>query len=104
MSIARAGGSIDANIERWLGQFDQAGKDTRVEKTVKGMKVTIVEVSGTYTGGMSGAPGQHPGWSLLAAIVQTKGDPYFFKITGPTATIKAAHPAFDGMVDGLLPK
>jgi hypothetical protein len=104
LSVARAGGSADANIERWLGQFDDAGKDTRTEKTVKGMKVTIVEVSGTYLGGMTGAPGSHPGWSLLAAIVEGKGDPYFFKMTGPTATVRAARPAFDGMVDGLTPK
>ena len=104
LSVTRAGGTADANIERWLGQFDQAGKDTRAEKTVRGMKVTIVEVAGTYMGGMTGAQGTHPGWSLLAAIVETKGDPYFFKLTGPTATIKAARPAFDGMVDGLTPK
>ncbi len=104
LSVARAGGSADANIERWLGQFDQAGKDTRTENTVRGMKVTIVEVSGTYLGGMTGAQGNHPGWSLLAAIVQGKGDPYFFKMTGPTTTVRAARPAFDGMVDALTPK
>jgi hypothetical protein len=104
LSVARAGGSVDANIERWIGQFEQAGKDTRTEKTLRGMKITIVDVSGTYLGGMSGAPGSHPGWSLLAAIVEGKGDPYFFKLTGPTSTVRAARSAFDGMIGGLTAK
>jgi hypothetical protein len=106
VSVARAGGSKEANIQRWIGQFDDAGKDTREEKTVRGLKVTIVTVSGTFQGGgmMGGAAAApHSKWALLAAIVETPGMPYFFKVTGPLATVKAARPAFDAMIASITP-
>src|ERR1700733_13505565 len=106
VSVARAGGSKEANIQRWIGQFDDAGKDTREEKTVRGLKVTIVTVSGTYQGGgmMAGAATPaHAKWALLAAIVETPGMPYFFKLTGPLATAKAARSAFDTMIASITP-
>jgi hypothetical protein len=107
VSVIRAGGSTEANIQRWLGQFEEAGQDKRTTKTVQGFKVTIVEVSGTFMGGgpmMGGggaAPSAHKGWTLLAAIVETAESPYFFKMTGPSATVKAAHPGFDALIDSV---
>lgn len=109
MAVARAGGTTDANIERWRGQFASAAdeKPKRTEKTVHGLKVTIVELSGTYTpvGMMPGAsPGEpHPGWALLAAIVETPGAPYFFKLVGPMSAIRAARGHFDGLIASISP-
>jgi hypothetical protein len=105
-TVARAGGTAEANIQRWLGQFDEAGQDTRADKTVRGLKVTIVEVSGTYTGGAmipGTAPASHPGWALIGAIVETKGSPYFFKLIGPRATVRATRPSFDALIDSITP-
>ena len=64
MSVARAGGSVDDNIERWVGQFQEAAKETRSVKKVHGVKVTIVELGGTYLGGGvmgGGASASHAG-------------------------------------------
>lgn len=105
LSISRAGGNVDANIQRWVGQFEGAGKDTRANKTIKGLKVTTVEVSGTFmAGSMGGASAKKPGWSLLGAIVETPGSSYFFKMTGPTATIQSAKAGFAKMIDSISPK
>jgi hypothetical protein len=101
VSVTRAGGTPDANIERWLTQFDDRGKDTRTVSTIRGMKITVVDVGGTYLGsGMTpgAAPVSHRGWALLAAIVEGPGVPYFVKITGPAATVKAARPGFDALL------
>ncbi len=105
LSVVRAGGGVEANIDRWLGQFDEAGKDTRTVKTIHGMPITIVEVHGTFLGGgmMGSAASPHPGWALLAAIVETPGSPYFFKMTGPAKSVTAAHPAFDALIAGVTP-
>lgn len=106
MSVARAGGTAEANIQRWLGQFDNAGPDTRAEKTVHGLHVTLVEVTGTYLGGgMTPGAGAtpHSAWTLAAAIVETAGTPYFFKLVGPAATVHAAHAAFDALVASFTP-
>ncbi len=105
-SIVRAGGTTDANIERWLGQFDDAGHETRRRKVVRGLTVTIVEVTGTFTGGamMPGAaPSPRAGWALLGAIVESRGSSTFFKLTGDKATIHDAEPAFETLIDSITP-
>jgi hypothetical protein len=40
---------------------------------------------------------------MVGAIVETPSLPYFFKMTGPAAAIRAARPAFDRLVDGVAP-
>lgn len=102
LSITQAGGGVDANIDRWVGQFE-GGQAKRTSKTVKGMKVTIVEIGGTYSGGMSGG-GPQKGWALLGGIVETKDMPHFFKITGPEKTVKAARTELETMLDSIAPK
>jgi hypothetical protein len=106
LRIARAGGSIDDNVERWIGQFDDAGKDERTEKQVRGLRVTFVEVGGTYLGGgmpISEAAAKRKHWALLGAIVEGRGTPYFFKLTGPAATVRAARPAFEALIESVTP-
>lgn len=109
MSVARAGGSTEANIERWLSQFDNAGADTRAERTVRGLRVTVVQVAGTYAPSAmmiaGAAPQTRPRWALEGAIVETQaGAPYFFKLLGPTAAIKAARPSFERLLASLTPR
>lgn len=103
VSVTRAGGDIASNVDRWVGQFQGAGEPKQSTRTVKSLAVTSVEIEGTYTNGMD--PGAKPrtGWALLAAIVKTPGQPYFFKMTGPAATVHAAATAFNGMIDGIKP-
>jgi hypothetical protein len=106
VSVSRAGGSSDANIERWLGQFDDAGQDKHTEKVVRGLDVKLVEVSGTYAGGgmMPAAPSDpHRGWALVGAVVETPGSHYFFKMVGPAAQVRSARASFDAMIASLTP-
>ena len=57
---AGQGGGVDANISRWLGQFEEKGDQLKpaIESAdVKGTKVTRVRVaSGTFSSGMPGGP------------------------------------------------
>jgi hypothetical protein len=104
---AGQGGSIDSNLERWYGQFAQpdgrpsAAVATRETRTSHGLTVTVTRVEGRFAGGGmpgAGTPTTHDGYALLAAIVETPNGPWFFKLTGPRATLVAAAPAFDAMV------
>jgi hypothetical protein len=106
VSVSRAGGSTDANIQRWIAQFDDVGRDARTEKTVHGLHVVMVDVTGTYVGGgmtMGNDSAARPGRAMVGAIVEGRGLPYFFKMMGPAAAVLAAHPAFDRLVDGISP-
>ncbi len=114
MTVMGAGGSIEANIERWIGQFSQpdgsATKDKASTKKMKvaGCDVTLVDIAGTFKD-MPGGPfagGQaveRPGHRMLAAIVETPGrGNYFLKFTGPADTVAGEADAFRKMVEGLV--
>ncbi len=101
VSVTQAGGAVAANVERWIGQFDAEGQKTAKQSTRKigGFDVTVVEVAGTYSGGMSG--GAEKGWALLGAIVATPDMPHFFKITGPAKTVESAKAELDTLLASL---
>jgi len=100
------GGSADDNIERWVKQLEPTtAPPARTTRSVSGMTVTRVDVAGTFTPmKMPGAPavqGPRPGWRLLGVVVETPGGPWFFKVTGPDATVKAAAKELDGLIDSV---
>jgi hypothetical protein len=105
MSVSQAGGEIDANVNRWVSQFEGGEKTLKREtRTINGLAVTIVEVRGTYASGMPGGPttpkSDH---ALLGAIVST--DPlYFFKLVGPEKTVFGARSDFDKLVASFRAK
>ncbi len=106
VSVMRAGGTTEANLERWRGQFDDRVDEKRTVKKVRGLTVTIIEVGGTFVGGgmmpgASDAPRQ--GWALVGAIVETPDSPYFFKMTGNAKTVTAARAAFEALIESITP-
>jgi hypothetical protein len=99
-----AGGSVDANIDRWVGQFEATGIPARSEKEVAGMKVTLVQIAGAYlapSGPMMQSTGKKENYRLLGAIVQGPQGSVFFKCTGPAKTLGAAEGDFAAMVGSL---
>jgi hypothetical protein len=90
------GGTAQANIDRWIGQMKQTdGSDSKSKAktenlTVNGLKVTTVDVNGTYTAEM--APGSQTfhndeNYRLRAAVIETPKGNYFVKLVGPAKTI-----------------
>lgn len=109
VSVMRVGGSVEANIGRWKGQFDPMKPESsrRFERDVAGLKVTIYEVAGSYTGMVMRGQVNKPkeGWAMVAAIVEgSGGDPWFFKLTGPEKTVAAARADFESLTNSLRPK
>jgi hypothetical protein len=105
-----SGGTVEANIERWLGQMQQPdGKPSsavakRESRTIDTMKVTLVDVSGTYIAEMTpGAAERHnsANFRLRAAVIETPNGPYFIKLTGPAKTIAASEKAFAAFLASL---
>ncbi len=103
-----AAGGVDANIERWLGQFSQAdGSETakkakRGERKVSGITVNTVEVTGNFGGSMGGGGGSD--YMLLGAIASGPSGAVFFKLTGPRPSVERARTAFDTMISSLHPE
>ena len=97
------GGGIDDNIERWVGQFEGSPNYARRVLTERGMKVTRVEIAGTFLAPDSEmqSQGKRPSWKLLGAIVEGPQGAVFFKFTGPAAVIGRATRDFDGLLASL---
>ena len=105
-----SGGTVEANIERWVGQMRQPdGKPSsavakRASRTINGLEATLVDVSGTYVAEMTpGAKERHnsPNFRLRAAVIETSNGPYFIKLTGPAKTIAASEKAFEAFLASL---
>ena len=96
------GGSVEANIDRWKGQFEGSKDAPKVEKrTIHGLKITTLDVSGAYTGmGGPRAPQGPPkqGYRLLGAIVEGPQGSIFFKFAGPIKTVAQNQNAFEKML------
>ena len=98
------GGSVEANIERWIGQISQpdgsSSKDKAKtnKKEIGGMPVTLVDVSGTYSAGMMSNAPPRQGYRMLAAVAETAEGPWFFKLTGPEKTIAKWSSSFDQFI------
>lgn len=98
------GGSVEANIARWSGQFTRNGAlaPSKVAKrTVHGLPVTTMDVSGGYAG-MSGSvtasQAPQPDYRMLAAIVENPGGNLFVKFTGPSKTVAANEQKFEQLL------
>lgn len=105
-----AGGDVEANVSRWVGQFNApAGKEVKpqIDKlTVDGAQVHIVSIAGTYKdspGGpfAGGKPVLRENYQMLGAICETKAGNYFLKLYGPKATIGENEKAFRALVESM---
>jgi hypothetical protein len=106
---ADQGGSVEANMTRWVGQFTQPdGSETkpkRSQRKVSGIEVELIEAHGVYSGGMAmpgaPAPATQPDAMLLGAIAKGPLGSVFFKLVGPRAALEGARGAFDGLVGSI---
>ncbi len=93
LTVMASGGSIKANLARWVGQFRPADDEPKIdEKQVNGMKLTTFDASGTYLDSPRGPFGpkeEKPGYRMLAGILQTdEVGNYFFKLVGPAEVVQ----------------
>jgi hypothetical protein len=97
------GGGTKANVDRWLGQFEDKSSPKVEDVTVNKHRITYVEVEGTYMSGMPGGPRTPQPKSMLeGAIIESSAGNVFVKMTGPIATVKGAKEAFKKMVEGAV--
>ena len=102
---AGKGGGVESNFERWLGQAELPAGSTpeRGELPAAGFRVSWIDARGTLlpSGMGSGPTTPQPGFRLLGAVVEGEGGPWFFKVTGPEATLGPEREAFFGLLRGV---
>lgn len=97
------GGGVEANIDMWT-ELVEGGTPVRSSFEQGGYKVSCVETAGNIVpSGMSGMRETIPNGRLLGAVVEGPGGPWYFKVTGPDATVSAQKEAFLGMLRAIKP-
>lgn len=106
------GGSVAQNVERWVAQFEPAGREAKLtEGTGRQGKYVFADLKGTYKKPI-GPPIQMrtqavEGYRMLAVMYQVEGNNggnYFLKLTGPAATVETAEAAMRTMIGAAADK
>jgi hypothetical protein len=100
------GGGIEANVDRWVKQFVNLPpeKAVRADRRANGLLQHTIEVeSGTFNANTMSAGKSKPkeDFALLGAIVEAPTGMYFFKLTGPKATVAASKKTFYALLDSI---
>ena len=97
------GGSVRDNFDRWISQIQQPDGKSSTDKakmetlTPNGLKVTMIDVTGTYTAETSPGSGvrlNKPNYRLRGAVVETPKGNYYIKLVGPEKTVNRWNEAF----------
>jgi hypothetical protein len=106
------GGTREANLERWAGQFEQpdgspSGDALRSStRKVGDLEVFEAALSGTYVAETAPGSGVHvnkPGWRMQTAIIDASDGPWYFKLVGPEATVAKWNASYVAYLDSVRP-
>ncbi|MCA9241712.1 MAG: hypothetical protein KDA37_15990 [Planctomycetales bacterium] len=114
LTVVLSGGSIKANVARWVGQFKNhvPPKEGQVgdvkELTADDMPVHYVDLAGDFQDSPRGPFGpsvEKRGYRMLAAMLESKeSGNYFFKLVGPQALVAEQVKDFEKMITGIRAK
>ena len=105
-----SGGSIQANLDRWTSQMAQPDGSNSKDKakianpTVNGLKVTMLDVTGTYQAETTPGSGERlnkSNYRMIASVIETSGGNYFIKLVGPAKTVQKWRTSLDSFLNTM---
>ena len=99
-------GGIEANIARWVSQFEGKPEVKQEELTFGSTKVILLTASGTYLDGgpMSPTKTPRPDYTLFGAILAGDQSNIFIKMAGPKAAMAKAQADFKKLTTSPVAK
>ena len=100
-SYAGTAGGLAANVNRWRGQLGLPPQpDAEVEKSTVPLAAGSITLQAVT---LEGAKPDGTAAAMVGAILSQPDETWFFKLTGPKASVEAARPAFEAMLKSLKP-
>jgi hypothetical protein len=106
LTISTAGGTVEANIDRWKGQVDPPPQQPlREEINVAGLKITVVDFTGDFNDqrGPFAPAVKRPSYRMIAAVIPVDSQLHFIKATGPQNTIAKHAEAIHEFIRSVQP-
>jgi hypothetical protein len=104
LTVTEVGGSVEANVDRWREQFEGKPQQESVkEAEIAGVKVALVDLSGTYLDQHMGlGPAEpHSGYRMLGAIFTVGGQQFVIKGYGPEKTLAEHSEEFQAFIRSM---
>ena len=97
---AGEGGSVQANIDRWISQFTQTtGTPEVISHSGPGCPFTLVRILGTMKGGVPGGPPKDlPQAMLRGAVLEAEGELVMVKLAGPASAVRSGEKDFEALI------
>lgn len=105
-----SGGSVEDNLERWFGQFEQPDGAATMERAqvdrfnVGPLHVTRADMNGTYVAPARPGASERQnlaGYRMIAAVVEGDDGPWFIRLLGPASTVGTWSASFDAFLESL---
>ncbi len=104
LTMMRSGGSIEANIDRWVGQFSGKMEKEVTKEKHNGLTVHLVDLTGTFANSPNGPFGpkkMEDDYRMLGAICVSSTGNYFLKFYGPKKTVASQLDNFKKMLKSV---
>ena len=100
LTLTTMGGGVEANLERWVGQFQQSpgSRPRRDTLRVDGTSSEWLDVRGTFRSRVGNRPGPHEDWRLLGVAIPMRPRPFLLKLVGPRAAVSEFEDEFRSFV------
>ncbi len=101
-------GDIEANVQRWLGEYTEVLESTKVSALKRKLFLTIVRIAGTYSPRSMAPEGQRtepkPNTHTFAAIISGGPEgPLYMKAVGPIETVNQHAEGISRFLDSVRP-
>lgn len=100
LTLSSVGGGIDANLQRWRGQFQLPPGEEPLQKTVRVDDVEAIwlDLRGTFDTGPALNGTAEAGMRMIGVAIPRSPRDFYLKLTGPREQLLKAEPEFEAFL------
>ncbi len=92
LTLSRASGGLDSNLDRWRGQFSLSREEIQKEISLASTTASLIDLQGEFSPGFGKeADGE---WRMIGVVVPLPQQSYFMKLTGPVDQVASVEEDF----------
>lgn len=100
LTLSSVGGGIEANLQRWRGQFQLPAGENPIQKTVRvdGTDAIWLDLRGTFDTGPALQGTAESGMRMIGVAIPRSPRDFYLKLTGPREQLLKAEPEFEAFL------